>query len=64
MTQKLYSVPASGPNKATVAVAAGTSIGTDIVRVYLDDATAPNRQAVFDALDVIKQKIIEAGWPL
>lgn len=63
MTQKLYSVKLGG-SKVDVVVAAGAAIGTDAVHVLLDDANTKTKDDIIKALEVIRQRIVEAKYPL
>jgi hypothetical protein len=57
-------MPAGGGGKTAITTNSGSSIGTEIVRVMLDDATAASKSTVLEALDLIRQRIVEANWPL
>lgn len=78
MTQHVFSVSKSNMGRmdaAAVVVGAGTSIGTDAVRLTIDttnveghgngaaDGHATGKAAVIKALAVIKRKLLEGGWP-
>jgi hypothetical protein len=64
MTQTRFDMPAAGGDKTIVTLNVGSTIGTSVVRVMLDDATAANKQQVLDALALITQRIQEGPWPL
>lgn len=64
MTQTRYDMPAAGGDKTIVTLNTGGSIGTSVVRVMVDDATAYNKQQVIKALILIVQRIHEGPWPL
>lgn len=64
MTQARLSVPAAGGGVDDVNVTTGSTVGTDQIRVLLDDATVTNKKQWLDALDLIKQRIISGPFPL
>lgn len=64
MTQRVFAMPAANGGKVDVTVGAGSSIGTDVVRVLVDDATAANKTLVLNALEQVMNRLREAAWPL
>lgn len=64
MTTLRINMPAGQLTKDRVTTAGGSAIGTDVVRVLLDDANATSKSEVLKALDLIRAKIVETQWPL
>jgi len=53
-----------GNDETNIAIAGGSSISTNAIRVTIDDGNITSKRQVLDALDIIKRKIFEATWPL
>jgi len=62
LAQKQYDVPLGG-KKTDVVATSGSSISTSAARLTLDDANVTSKEAALEAIDAIKQKIIEDTWP-
>lgn len=63
MTQYRFDA-VKGAHKTDVVVTGGTTIGSNAVRVIIDDANVDNKDDVLKAMDACRQKLIEAKWPL
>lgn len=78
MTQHVFSVAKANMGRvdaAAVTVGAGSSIGTDAVQLTIDtanveghgngaaDGYAAGKGAIIKALEAIKRKLLEGGWP-
>jgi len=62
LAQKQYDA-LLGAKKDTVTPSSGSSISTSAVRVTIDDSNCTSKEAALEAIDAIKQKIIEDTWP-
>lgn len=62
MAQKQYDVLLGG-KKTDVTPSSGSSISTSAVRVTIDDSNCTSKEAALEALEAIKQVIVEGNWP-
>lgn len=62
MAQTQYNVPFGG-KKTDVVKTSGSSISTSAAQLTLDDTNVTSKEAALEALEAIKQKIIEDTWP-
>jgi len=62
LAQKQYNVPLGG-KKTDVVATSGSSISTSAAQLTLDDSNCTSKEAALEAIDAIKQKIIEDTWP-
>lgn len=53
-----------GGQKQDVVRNAGQAIGTDAVRVYVDDANVTNKHDVLKALAAVIEVLTQSKWPL
>lgn len=64
MTTLRVNMPAGQISKDRVTTAGGSAIGTDIVRILIDDANCASKSELLKAIDTLRQKIVETQWPL
>lgn len=63
MAIKQWSIGNVDDNKLNVVPAVGPSIGTDAVRVIIDETYAINKTQALLALEAIRQRIVEDAYP-
>jgi len=63
MTQTRLDVKTGG-SKIDVTVNAGGAIGTSAVRVQYDTANITSKEQFLNALEAVRQYVIQAKWPV
>jgi hypothetical protein len=62
MATRRYQI-AMGAKEATIAESTPSAFGDNLVRIDIDFTAAMTRQLALEAIDEIKQRIIEGSWP-
>ena len=63
MAQRTYSVSATGGHVSSVTESGGSSIGTEAVRVIIDDSNAVSKAAAVRMLKAILDYVSQDTWP-